>query len=422
MTQSDPPQKPDDLLQAYRQLLAEAQALSSRIAAVNEIATAINKNLALDDILRVVGKQAKWVMDFEHCSVCLVNGEAYEIRVLFGPPLALTKSITVSALGIPIERALRTKQAQLVNEKGPDENSPLAAYASQIIIPLQSEEKVFGTLNFGRATAKAYTIEDMRIGYLMALQLSLAIRNARTLEELQEAHDQLEVQNVELDAYAHTIAHDLKGPLQPILTYSWVIEAQLGASLPAESLRAVRNINESAMNMARMIDQLLWLARLRNVAESVMVVEIQPVVEAAKNRYETQREARGVQIEIQADLPNVMGHAQWVEEVFANLISNAIKYIGPNNPQPKISVRGKRDGDTVRFAVEDNGLGIAPDEQTRLFEMFTRFHSDTADGIGLGLSIVHRIISKLNGKLGIESEVGKGSTFWFTLPTTNPSA
>ena len=111
-----------------------------------------------------------------------------------------------------------------------------------------------------------------------------------------------------------------------------------------------------------------------------------------------------------------MGHAQWIEEIFANLVSNAIKYMGKDNPDPRISIRGKPEGDMVRYEVCDTGVGIAPDDQARLFEMFTRLHTVNAEGLGLGLSIVHRIINKLNGQIGVESEVGKGSTFWFSLP------
>jgi signal transduction histidine kinase len=110
-----------------------------------------------------------------------------------------------------------------------------------------------------------------------------------------------------------------------------------------------------------------------------------------------------------------MGYGPWIEEVFANLISNAIKYIGKDNPEPRIIVRGSRVGSIVRYEVKDNGLGISEKDQERLFEMFSRFHTGEASGLGLGMSIVQRIVDRLNGQLGVESALGKGSSFWFAL-------
>jgi signal transduction histidine kinase len=117
-----------------------------------------------------------------------------------------------------------------------------------------------------------------------------------------------------------------------------------------------------------------------------------------------------------------MGHTQWIEEVFANLISNAIKYMGKDNPVPSITITGFQIHNLVRYEVRDTGVGISPKDQAHLFEMFTRLHTVEADGLGLGLSIVRRIISKLNGQLGVESERGKGSAFWFTIPAALSSA
>lgn len=110
-----------------------------------------------------------------------------------------------------------------------------------------------------------------------------------------------------------------------------------------------------------------------------------------------------------------MGHPQWMTEVFANLISNALKY-RDDQRDLRIYIRAKPEGDRVRYEVEDNGLGIAPEDKARIFALFTRPNSSDERGLGIGLSIVQRMVTKLGGHLGVESELGKGSTFWFTLP------
>jgi signal transduction histidine kinase len=108
-----------------------------------------------------------------------------------------------------------------------------------------------------------------------------------------------------------------------------------------------------------------------------------------------------------------------VEEVFANLLGNAIMYMGADNQEAHISVKGVVVGSMTRYEVEDNGLGLPPEAQQEVYTPFTRFHEESARGSGLGLSIVRRIVEKLGGEVGVESDVGKGSLFYFTLPATN---
>ncbi|MBP5975195.1 GAF domain-containing protein [Brasilonema sp. CT11] len=184
------------LLLLSRRLLAEAQALSSRIAAVNEIAITINRSLKLDEILRVVSKQAKWLLDFEHCSVCLSDTNDYwRIVKLFGPTVEVKFSDTteMGVVGISLE----TGQARLIHEN--PTRGFLSQYQSQIIIPLECDNRVLGTINFAASAARSYTQEDLRIGYLVAVQLSAAIRNAERFEELNRLYLELDKEKRKTD-------------------------------------------------------------------------------------------------------------------------------------------------------------------------------------------------------------------------------
>lgn len=173
----------DTLLQTARRLLAETQALSSRIAAVNEIATAINRALDLDEILRVVGKQAKWLLDFNHCSVCLTQPDgSWRVVTLFGPPVEMVEPVVTP--NDPLDRALKSGTPQLLAQGAAV--SFLRPYASTIILPLISSQQTLGTINFASSTDRPYTQEDMRIGYLLALQLSTAILNATRFSEAEQ--------------------------------------------------------------------------------------------------------------------------------------------------------------------------------------------------------------------------------------------
>jgi len=112
--------------------------------------------------------------------------------------------------------------------------------------------------------------------------------------------------------------------------------------------------------------------------------------------------------------PTAQGYAPWVEEIWANYLSNALKY-GGRPPYLELGAHSQEDG-TIRFWVRDNGPGLSKDAQNKLFTPFTRLHTDRAEGHGLGLSIVQQIIEKLGGKVGVESTLGQGSRFYFTLP------
>ena len=171
----------EQLLQITRQLLTEAQALSSRIAAVNEIANAVNRCLTLEEIIQIVGKKAKWLLDFKHCSICLQNYDgSTQLMTLFGPSMECDSRIFSE--NNPISRVLKTGQPQL----NPKDylHTFLADYPSQIILPLESEQRIIGSINFATTLPTTYTPEDLRIGYLLALQVATAIRNVQRFEEL----------------------------------------------------------------------------------------------------------------------------------------------------------------------------------------------------------------------------------------------
>lgn len=233
---------------------------------------------------------------------------------------------------------------------------------------------------------------------------------------LAEYATELEQRNRELDAYGHTVAHDLKSPLNLILGYADMLATFSPEELAAEGLNGLQKIMQSATHMAEMIDQLLLLASTRNATEQTNIIEIDPLVTMALARFEYDLFERKIAVEVGATFPKAVGHAPWVVEIFANLIGNAIKYIGVENETPSIRIVGQRVADYSRYEVHDTGVGIEPKDQDRLFQMFSRLHPTLADGMGLGLSIVHRLVIQLNGQVGVESTPGQGSTFWFTLP------
>ncbi len=257
-------------------------------------------------------------------------------------------------------------------------------------------------------------------GYVIVLRDITERKRAE--ETINRYAAELEARNKELDAFSYTVAHDLKSPITSIIGYSqFLLEEGKGTFDNDFARKNLSRIRESGYKMNEMIDGLLVLAQLIDTSTQLTMVNMEATAQAAVERYRLDIDSRGIQVQVENHLPPACGHAVWLEEVFANLLGNAIKYIGQSNPEPRITIRAVPVGeDWVRYEVQDNGVGISKSNQGKLFEMFTRFHANDANGLGLGLSIVLRIVQKLGGRVGVNSEPGEGSTFWFTLPAAGP--
>jgi len=254
-------------------------------------------------------------------------------------------------------------------------------------------------------------------------RVSTHLKFRKLQRQLQEHAIELEKRNAELDAFARTVAHDLKNPLNAIIGYTDMLLADCRTDTfpTTESLEYLQMVAQSGHKMGNIIDALLLLAGVSTQGK----VETHPLNMAHILKQVLQerlaymlKECEGI-ITVPVDInqwPVAQGYAPWIEEIWANYLSNGLKYGG--HP-PKMELGANLQGeDTVRFWVHDNGPGLSEEAQQQLFTPFTRLHRDSAEGHGLGLSIVQQIVEKLGGKAGVDSVVGQGSTFYFTLPIT----
>ncbi len=245
-------------------------------------------------------------------------------------------------------------------------------------------------------------------------------RELATMNQRLQAYTQeLEESNAELDAFVHTVAHDLKGPMSIISGFSELLIERSHRWSREKIQDTSRRIKRTSKKMTNIIDELLWLASVRK--QKNIDVEPLPMDEIVAETIERLQEMIA---EYQADVivpalwPVAVGYAPWIEEVWINYISNAIKY-GGNPPRVELGATKIREDDgqsMVRFWIRDNGAGLSEEEQAQLFTQFTQLQMSRLRGYGLGLSIVQRIVEKLQGDVGVESKPGQGSPFYFTLP------
>ncbi len=220
----------------------------------------------------------------------------------------------------------------------------------------------------------------------------------------------------ELDAFAHTVAHDLKSPLTSIIGYAQVLEHSHTTLSDEELRRYLGMISQRGRDMDNIIEELLLLAGVRQMEEVEMSsLDMAAVVAKAQRRLSDMIAECQAEIILPDTWPVAIGYGPWIEEVWVNYISNAIKY-GGRPPRVQLGATEQPEDGSVRFWVRDNGAGLSSDEQGRLFTPFTRLSQARAKGYGLGLSIVRRIVEKLGRQVGVEGNEGEGSTFFFTLP------
>jgi signal transduction histidine kinase len=285
---------------------------------------------------------------------------------------------------------------------------------SLLAVPLRARDQVIGILEMVNKREGDFDGDDLALVETLAASAAIAIQNAFLVESLRRQTAKLQMRNEELDAFAHTVAHDLKGPLGHMVGFAHFLAEDYG-TLPGKELRRyLIKIVQSGHNMSNIIDELMLLAGVRKMEE----VELRPldmsnILARVQERLAFMLEEHQAEINLPESWPVPVGYGPWVEEVWINYLSNAIKY-GGRSPKLDLGAAAQTDG-TVRFWVSDSGPGLTTEEQARLFKPFTRVDQVSVKGHGLGLSIVRRIVEKLGGQVGVESQVGKGSVFSFTL-------
>lgn len=285
---------------------------------------------------------------------------------------------------------------------------------SLLAVPLQVRDTVIGVLEVFNKLEQEFDANDLALAETLAASAAIALDNARLVEALRQQTQELQKSNEELDAFAHTVAHDLKGPTGLIVGFSQTLEENL-AEIPATEVRRhLRTITRNGHRMNNIIKELLLMATVRKALVDLEHVDMAGILSETTERLAYQIEEYQAEVILPDKWPVALGYAPWLEEVWVNYVGNAIKY-GGRPPRIELGAQTQPDG-SVRFWVRDNGPGITPEDQTRLFKPFTKLWTVRAQGHGLGLSIVQRIVEKLGGQVGVESLVGQGSTFYFTLP------
>jgi PAS domain S-box-containing protein len=296
-----------------------------------------------------------------------------------------------------------------VSDRDWAEREGMVAFAGY---PLIVEDRLIGVLGlFARHSLGQDTVHALAS---VAATIAIAIERKRSEEALVAQAAELRRSNDDLEQFAHIASHDLRSPLNTILQFTEMMVRKQGSSFDAEMGQLLQIVRNSAGRMGDLISALLTYSRLNDAStrEAEPVSSLTAYENAVANLSAAIAEAQA-RIEC-ADLPAVLSNPEQLLQVFQNLISNALHYRGAVTPHIRVSA--ERQNSFWLFSVSDNGVGIAPQYHSVIFEPFKRLHGADRPGSGIGLAFCRKFIERDGGKIWVESEEGKGATFRFTLP------
>ena len=412
----------------------EAKRLARQNAAIAEIGRIITASLDIEDVYAGFAEQTRYLISFDRIVISLLSREtddfinAYVIGV--DVPDRSRGDLT-ELRGSFTNEVVRQRHAILFHPASEGETRRTfpgllpqygAGLRSFLSVPLMYKDEPVGVLHFSSRTPNAYEGPDAGMAELIGAQIAGAIENshlhAETLEwdrKLQQQASDLERSNADLEQFAYIASHDLQEPLRVIAGYVSLLEDRYADKLDDDARDFIGFATDAAHRMRALINDLLEYSRVGTHGNPFERMDCNRALSEAMADLEVSINETDTRITSDA-LPEVIGDPIQIAHLLENLIANAIKFKQDDSP-PRIHVSCGRAEDGWRISVADNGIGIRPRYQERIFGMFKRAHKRSKyPGTGIGLALCLKIVERHRGQIWVESEVGRGSTFHFTIP------
>jgi PAS domain S-box-containing protein len=244
----------------------------------------------------------------------------------------------------------------------------------------------------------------------------------RAQRELQQTVAVLQDKTAELESFSYSVSHDLKEPLRTLEAFSQFLLEDHAANLDAQGIDYLTRIMKASARLKNMLDELLLLTRIGRRPELLEQIGVGQIVADILSTAQLALSEKHATVNVVGELPHVLGDAAHIEQIFGNLISNALKFNESEQPAIEIGLQEENER-SVTFYVRDNGIGIDPEHHDHIFGVFKRLHRrEQYDGTGAGLAIVKRAAEALEGRVWLESQLGSGATFYVTLPRWRAAA
>ncbi len=423
----------DVLEQRVAERTRELSRLVEELQALGEISRAVSSTLELETVLTTIVSRAVPLSGanggviYEYDEVTQV----FELRATHGAERELIQ--TLQAAPIPLGEgaighagATRTpvQVSDLLDESAASltlvrSSMGQSGYRSLLAVPLLIEQRLMGGLVVWRREAGRFPEGVVHILQTFATQSTLAIQNARLFREIEERGYELEIASQHKSQFLANMSHELRTPMNAILGYTELIVDEIYGKVPEKIREVLERVQQSAHYLLGLINAVLDLSRIEagrlvlSLAEYAMLEVVQTVFTSVESLVVEKQLA--LNISVPPDLPPGKGDGQRITQVLLNLVGNAIKFTEAG----EVGIQVTAADATFTIAVSDTGPGIAEEDQQKIFEVFQQADSSNIrkqGGTGLGLAIAKRIIEMHGGHMWVESSLGKGSTFWCTLP------
>ncbi len=421
----------------FQELQARTRELTRSVGelkALGEVSRAVSSTLDLETVLKTIVSRAVGLSG-AMCGLIYEYDEPSQefhlrahdrmeeelVEVLRNSPIRLGEGAATQAAATraPVE------VADTLDEKQPGVarvRSILArlGHRSILVVPLLLEDRVLGTLNVHRREPGRFPPEVVNLLQTFATQSVLAIQNARLFREIEDKSEQLEVANRHKSEFLANMSHELRTPLNAIIGFSEVLLERMFGELNPKQSEYLEDIVSSGRHLLSLINDILDLSKIEAGRMELELGRFHLPV-ALENALILVRERatrHGITLNLAVDerLGEVVGDERKIKQILLNLLSNAVKFTPEGG---RVSVKAMPADGSVEISITDTGIGIAPGDQEAIFEEFRQVGSDYShkrEGTGLGLTLTKKFVEMHGGKIWVKSEVGKGSTFTFTLP------
>lgn len=390
---------------------------------INNVAQSILGKVNMYEIAWEIVHNIADYLGTDDCVIYIMNNETNELEQIAAYGNKVQDQDIINKISIPIGQGIVGKVAEtgkpmLISDTR-DEESYIVdddVRLSELAVPIISKGKVIGVIDSEHPALNYYTSEHLEtlknISSIVSLQLDNAISlglKEKAEKRNQELLEALERSNEELQEYAHVVSHDLKSPLRTInALLNWIKEDNLD-KLDEDSLNNINLIDTTLENMEQLISDVLEYSSVSTSQTEKVEVDLNKVVEEVVNNLNI---PDNIKFEKKSQLPIVQGDRTRFNQLFQNLIGNAVKY--NNKDKGKVTLDAQTKKTHYLFTISDNGIGIDKQYYEKIFEVFQSLNPSKSS-TGVGLSIVKKIVDLYKGDIWLESEIGKGTTFYFTI-------
>ncbi|MEP6933425.1 MAG: ATP-binding protein [Nitrospirota bacterium] len=418
------------LAEAYLAMACRIETNIQEIKALDKIAQEII-TIGSDDpeeVLRRITDRAAELIQTDVCLVLLREDRAscWIVEAASGGWNDRLKKWNIPWEELPVSiQAFETRQSATGKWVCPNEwphmDGPHLTGNSVLAIPLLAQGISFGVLSFLNERPRVAHEWNLRLAEGLGQEAATAITNARLHAAAKQKQQELVTRLRQLDHLAETLAHDLKGPGARMEELARLLAQQDSGQFDDRTKRWLSLIEENGKDLVRRVDGILTVARLSADQEDITAIDTTAVVRQVLDaRAEEIRRLRAV-VQVEPGLPLVACHGVYLQQLFDNLVSNALKFTREGE-SPEVKISGHVQGEMVVFSVKDHGIGIPMAQRTRVFQPFVRLLMSDAAGDGIGLTIIQRIVELYGGRVWIDGAEGSGCTVQFTVPSFQEQA